>query len=294
MLAQVQDLAASPTLRRDLRTLAQPRMMRAAWQRLLSMFEAADAQWRDPRLDAGWKPLAAVLALSGLCLFGIHYLKYASTLLGVIDALAGADALRAFRASPWHELLTHLWWGAVHLIGYVLVPVWFVRRVWRRPLVDFGLGWGDTTRWLPACAAMVAVVGVFAFIASHAQSFQHTYPFYSQAGRSWPDLLLWELIYLAQFVMLEFFFRGFLLHALAPRFGAGAIFVMVVPYLMIHFPKPWAEAFGALPFGILLGVIALRSRSIWGGALVHMGIALCMDLMSLAQTGRWPASGWPA
>ena len=40
---------------------------------------------------------------------------------------------------------------------------------------------------------------------------------------------------------------------------------MIVPYLMIHFAKPWLEASGAILFGLLLGVLALRSRSIWGG-----------------------------
>lgn len=92
---------------------------------------------------------------------------------------------------------------------------------------------------------------------------------------------------------LKYFFRGFMLETLAPRLGAGAIFVMAVPYMMIHLSKPWPEAAGAIAFGILLGILALRSRSIWGGALVHVTIALSMDLMSLAQTGRWPAQGWP-
>lgn len=268
-------------------------MLRRTWQRLLNVFDRADAQWRDPAADADWKPVAALLAVTGLCLFGIHYLKYASTLFAGIQWLWDAQTLRAFRSGPWAELLTHAWWGVVHLLSYVLVPLWFVRYVLRRPLAEFGAGWGDTTRWLPACGVLIAVIVLFAFIASHTQSFQHTYPFYSKAGRSWLDFGLWQLVYLSQFVMLEFFFRGFLLHALAPRFGAAAIFVMVVPYLMIHFPKPTAEAFGALPFGILLGVIALRSRSIWGGALVHMSIALSMDLMSLAQTQRWPQQVWP-
>lgn len=268
-------------------------MRMAPWRALGEVFAAADRQWRDPRAEMDWQTPAAVLALAGLCLFGSHYLKYAGTLYALIEWQGGAAALRAFRAGPWGELLAHAWWGAVHLVGYVLVPIAFIRWGLRRPVSDFGFGWGQTTRWLPACALMAGVILCFAFIASHAQGFQQTYPFYRGAGRSWLDFGLWQLVYLSQFVMLEFFFRGFLLHALAPRFGATAIFVMVVPYLMIHFPKPWAEAFGALPFGILLGAIALRSRSIWGGALVHMSIALGMDLMSLAQTGRWPQQALP-
>ncbi|MDZ7829422.1 MAG: CPBP family intramembrane glutamic endopeptidase [Halofilum sp. (in: g-proteobacteria)] len=134
---------------------------------------------------------------------------------------------------------------------------------------------------------------LFAFLASHSEAFTRTYPFYDHAGRSWTDLVAWECIYLTQFLFLEFFFRGFLLKSLAPRLGAVSIFVMAVPYTMIHFAKPWPEAFGAVLFGLLLGMLALRSRSIWGGFLVHATIALSMDLLSLWQTSGWPARWWP-
>ncbi len=257
-------------------------------RRVLAALDTIDMQWRDPAAQ-GWRRPAAVLLVAALCLFGIHYLKFSATLHELVRWLSGpGGGMSAWLAGPWGALSGQLWWGLVHAVGYVLVPLLFIRFGLRRPLRDMGLTWGATTPWLGWCAALAAPIVLFAFVASFTDSFQHTYPFYRLAGRSWVDLLLWEAIYLSQFVFLEFFFRGFLLHALAPRFGALAVFVMVVPYLMIHFPKPWAEAFGALPFGILLGVIALRSRSIWGGAFVHMTIAVSMDLMSLAQTGRWP------
>jgi len=81
--------------------------------------------------------------------------------------------------------------------------------------------------------------------------------------------LAWGFLYLVQFVCLEFFFRGFMLNALRPALGANAVFVMCVPYTMIHFPKLWPEAAGAMAFGLFLGLLALRSRSIWGGVAVH-------------------------
>ena len=68
---------------------------------------------------------------------------------------------------------------------------------------------------------------------------------------------------------------------------------MVLPYLMIHFPKPWLEATGAIFFGVFLGVLALRSRSIWGGVVVHACVALSMDVMALVQTGKIPSQWWP-
>ncbi|MGB0955098.1 MAG: CPBP family intramembrane glutamic endopeptidase [Panacagrimonas sp.] len=263
------------------------------WRKSLDLIDRLDARWRQPEHDGNWRRVAMIVTLCALCLFGIHYLRFTSVLHHLIACFLGPAALADFQAHPWSELFGQLWWGGVHLVGYVLIPLLAIGYGWRQPLRDFGLGWAQTGPWLIGCLALAAPIIFFAFIASHTQSFQHTYPFYRLAGRSWMDLLLWELIYLSQFVFLEFFFRGFLLHALAPRFGVAAIFIMCLPYLMIHFVKPWPEAFGALPFGILLGMIALGSRSIWGGALVHMSIALSMDLMSLWQTQRWPGQWFP-
>ena len=76
--------------------------------------------------------------------------------------------------------------------------------------------------------------------------------------------------------------------ALRPAIGANAIWVMCVPYMMIHLPKLWLEASGAILFGLFLGILALRSRSIWGGVLVHAGVAVSMDVVSLVKRGSFP------
>ena len=67
--------------------------------------------------------------------------------------------------------------------------------------------------------------------------------------------------------------------------GAYSIFVMVVPYTMIHFTKPMAEALGAIVTGTALGTLALRTRSIFGGVLLHTTVAWSMDLFALYQKG---------
>jgi hypothetical protein len=63
---------------------------------------------------------------------------------------------------------------------------------------------------------------------------------------------------------------------------------MVVPYMMIHFQKPAAEAFGAVIAGSVLGVLSLRTLTIWGGIFIHCAVAVSMDVMSLLQRGWSP------
>ncbi|MBT8199929.1 MAG: CPBP family intramembrane metalloprotease, partial [Acidimicrobiia bacterium] len=62
-----------------------------------------------------------------------------------------------------------------------------------------------------------------------------------------------------------------------------AVWVMVVPYMMIHFTKPPLEALGAVVAGAVLGVLSLRKESIWLGAALHIGVALTMDIAALWQ-----------
>jgi membrane protease YdiL (CAAX protease family) len=72
-----------------------------------------------------------------------------------------------------------------------------------------------------------------------------------------------------------------MLKGLEKSFGAGAVFVMIVPYCMIHYGKPMPETIGAIGAGIILGTLAMRSRSIWGGVVVHCAVAISMDLLAL-------------
>lgn len=253
--------------------------------------DAIDRDWR-PASRVDWRAPALVLLVAGACLLGIHYLKYYPVFVAALGWWWSPVEVQVLLRGHWGALAGELWWGGIHLAGYVLVPMLVIRYGLRGRLRDYGLGWQQTSRFALWYLALAAPIVFFAFLVSFTGEFQRTYPFYAYAGRSWADLVAWEAIYLSQFVFLEFFFRGFLLHALARAFGAAAIFIMAVPYLMIHFTKPWPEATGALAFGVLLGILSLRSGSIWGGAGVHMSVALSMDLMALAQEGQWPDSWW--
>ena len=76
--------------------------------------------------------------------------------------------------------------------------------------------------------------------------------------------------------------------ALGPAFrkralGALSIFVMTIPYCMIHFGKPMPEAFGAIGAGVVLGFMSLKTRSVWMGAGLHICVAWTMDTLALIQ-----------
>jgi hypothetical protein len=56
-----------------------------------------------------------------------------------------------------------------------------------------------------------------------------------------------------------------------------------VLYCTLHFGKPMGEAVSSVFGGYILGVVAYETRSIWGGVIVHIGIAWMMEIIAFAQ-----------
>lgn len=193
--------------------------------------------------------------------------------------------------SRYWELLGFAWWAGWRVIGYVVVPMLVIACMPGERIRDYYISLRGFRRHAWIYAALFAAVLPLVIIASTTPSFRETYPFYRLANRSYVDLIVWELLYAVQFLSLEFFFRGFMLEGLRRALGANAIFVMLVPYCMIHFSKPMPETLGAIGAGLILGTLAMRTRSIWGGVLIHIGVALAMDILALR--GCPPFGGAP-
>ncbi len=182
------------------------------------------------------------------------------------------------------ELRRNAYWAIGQIAVYTIIPLIVVFRS-GRPLVDFGLKWRGAWQgwWIYALMFLVMLPAIW--LASRRAAFLETYPFYKlRSGEPlWPRFIVWEVLYAGQFVALEFFFRGYLLHGTKLRFGPYAIAVMMVPYCMIHFGKPMPETFGAIGAGLILGYMSLKTCSIWMGAGLHIAVAWTMDTLAIWQ-----------
>ena len=204
--------------------------------------------------------------------------------LTIQEYVGGADRYEhwfPYDGGEYWELMSFVWWTGWRVIGYVLIPIVVVLYLPGERLRDYHVSVRGFWRHLWIYGAMFLAFSPVVIIASLSDSFRETYPFYRMANRSHFDLWSWELLYVVQFISLEFFFRGFLLQALRRVIGANAIFVMMIPYCMIHYGKPAPETFGAIGAGLVLGTLAMRTRSIWGGVLIHCGVAITMDVLAL-------------
>jgi len=182
---------------------------------------------------------------------------------------------------PNWELWGFAWWSGWRLFGYVILPMIVLALLPGEKIRDYHISPKGFFKHLWIYVALFACILPAVYLASQTNSFRNTYPFYRMANRSSFDLWTWEAFYCVQFLSLEFFFRGFLLQGLRRSLGANAIFVMIVPYCMIHYGKPMPETLGAIGAGLILGTLAMRTKSIWGGVLIHVGVAVTMDVLAL-------------
>jgi len=192
------------------------------------------------------------------------------------------------------DLYSYGWWVFARVLGYAIVPLVVWKTLFPKDSVlDMGLRVKGFFSHLWIYGLCLTVVFLAMALLSQQEDFLNYYPFYKLASRSWFDLLAWEGIYFIQFFALEFYFRGFLLSTLKRTMGSAAIFAIAVPYCMIHFGKPYLEANGAIIAGIVLGSLAMRTKSVYAAFLVHITVAGLMDYYALSARDALPTQPWP-
>ena len=180
-----------------------------------------------------------------------------------------------------------VYWISIILIFYLAIPIIFVKFVFKEKLSDYGFRLGNLKKDYSVYLIMLIIMLPLVYLMSRTQSFQLRYPFYNlKSGEGlYPNFWIWQALYFFQFVGVEFFFRGFMLHGTKRQLGFYSIIFMVLPYCMIHFGKPMPETIAAIVAGVALGILSLKSKSIVPGILIHYSVAIAMDFAALYQKG---------
>lgn len=243
----------------------------------VEQYDKIDADYiREERAD--WKMSVTLVAIAVSMLlpiyFGPRYLRKSQWAMDMIATW------------PHPTLWPKVYWGAFKIINYFIVPALVIKLVFRDRIRDYGFKLSTDRKVLALYVLMFLVVMPFVYLVSDSPAFLAKYPKYPAAADSYFQLAVWEGTYAVQFFLLEFFFRGFALFAMARYVGHVAIYIMVVPYCMIHFAKPLPETLGSIITGIALGTLALRTRSIYGGVLIHVAVAWSMDFFAMWHKGH--------
>lgn len=127
-------------------------------------------------------------------------------------------------------------------------------------------------------------------LASYQPDFQKAYPqykfwYYEGAFGMTPrqTMGVFEIAYGLDFISVELMYRGALVIGMAKVLGKDAVLPMATAYVILHFGKPLGEAVSSFFGGFILGVHALAKRNIFGGIIIHIGIAYFMEIAAILQ-----------
>jgi membrane protease YdiL (CAAX protease family) len=190
------------------------------------------------------------------------------------------DYFPRFKSMYEGDLIARYWQFGVFFLLMFILPALYIRLGMKQSLRDFGFGLGDIKYGLKWLITIPLLVVPLIFIASKMPDLRTEYPLAKSLLSDQTHLFVYESAYVMfYYVAWEFFFRGFLLFGLKDRFGAvNAILIQTISSCLVHIDKPEGEIIGSIVVGILFGMIALRSRSIWYVFAIHVSIGVLTDL----------------
>jgi membrane protease YdiL (CAAX protease family) len=159
---------------------------------------------------------------------------------------------------------------ANELIYYLLVPLAAGFLLFRDKPWDYGIRIGHWKSSIILTAACLAAMALILYRVGKMPEFRS---YYHRYAIDWSELLLDTALYMFAW---EFIFRGYMLFGLEKSIGTTAIFVQAIPFVLLHFGKPFLETLACIPGGFIFGSVAYRTRSFLPCFVIHFGIYAMM------------------
>ncbi|HHH53253.1 MAG TPA: CPBP family intramembrane metalloprotease [Bacteroidetes bacterium] len=161
-----------------------------------------------------------------------------------------------------------------------VIPALYIIFAMKKPLSEFGLRLGDYKWGIKSLLLIPFLIIPVLYFGAKVPELQSEYPLAKSLLSDHSHLFIYELSYLIfYYIAWEFFFRGFILFGLKNRFGIiNAILIQTISSCLVHIDKPEGEIFGSILAGIVLGIIAIRTKSIWYVIILHATIGILTDL----------------
>ncbi len=188
-----------------------------------------------------------------------------------------------FQDNPDVQLYEYLYWFCSELIPFVILPILLIKFFLKEKVSNFGMSLGDYKTGLKLTFVFLIFMLPLLWFASSQPDFAAKYPHLKSAREYWSIFLIYEIGMLTYMFSWEFIWRGYMQFGLEEKFGYYAILIQMIPFVILHNGKPEIETFSAILGGIALGILAFRTRSFIYGVLVHFGIMLGIDLISVAR-----------
>ncbi len=182
-----------------------------------------------------------------------------------------------------------------NLIALFWVPFMTIFLLLREDAANFGFRNTDSRGVWWIVAAMYAALLIGMLFACRWTVFQDYYPIFrhfpefASAFRAYPAanpftlepvLMAYALASYGMYLFCwEFFFRGFLLFGLQRSIGWWAVIAQAVAFGLLHIGKPMPEVICSFAAGLILGWLALKSKSFLPCFVLHWAASMTFDLL---------------
>ncbi len=189
------------------------------------------------------------------------------------------------------KFLSRVYWFLADGLIMFLLPVILIKFVLKEDLKDYGFTLGDKKFGMITSILFLVVMLAVVWIVSGTKEFSTAYP---QGGKrvseSAGNFIMYELCILVYMLGWEFFWRGFMLFGLKPKFGYYSVFIQMIPFFILHKGKPELELFASIFAGIILGLQALRSNSFIYCWILHWLVMIAIDSLSILRSVKSSAA----
>lgn len=177
-------------------------------------------------------------------------------------------------------LLEYLYWFIGDFFTLFVLSSLIIKFVLKEKLSDYGFKVGDYKAGLSISLIFILLMALIIWFISATPEFANKYPLLDSAQKSWKIFLIFEIGMLIYMIAWEFIWRGFMLFGLEKRFGYYSVLIQMIPFVILHNGKPFGETLGAILGGIALGILALRTRSIYYCIITHISVMYSIDFIS--------------
>lgn len=183
-----------------------------------------------------------------------------------------------FNGDASADLYEFIFWFLSDSVTLLIIPLLIIKYILNEKITSFGITIGDYKIGLKYFGFFSVIILMSVYILSGIPEFAEAYPFLKSAKYDWQTFIAFEFFALIYMFAWEFIWRGFMLFGLEEKFRMNAILIQMLPFVILHNGKPFVETLSAIAGAIILGYIALRTRSIIYGVAIHFLLFFSMDL----------------
>lgn len=180
----------------------------------------------------------------------------------------------------YEDLSAYSLWFLVDSLLFFVVPGIIIKTLFKESLRDYGVKLGNSKLGVVILIISNLFLIPIIYFVSSSKTFSNYFPLMESATYNLIVFLSYEALFIIFIFAWEFIFRGYMLFGLEKKFGIYSIFIQMVPFVLLHIGKPFPETFFAVFGAIFLGYLALRTRSIMYGFLIHAFILISLDIIA--------------